>query len=346
MLQANLAFWYKHYHRSLPWRETRDPYCIWVSEVILQQTRVIQGREYYLRFVERFPDVRALAEASEQEVLALWQGLGYYSRARNMHAAANQIVDFHHGFFPDTYDEVRALKGIGDYTAAAVCSIAFNLPHAVVDGNVYRVLSRLFAIHTPVDTTPGKKEFRQLAQELLDPVNPGLHNQALMELGALICVPVNPDCSTCPLQSNCLAHEHKLVELLPVKSRKTEVKELYYNYLYIHSDDRILLQLRSSANNIWKNMYEFPLIEVSHLLSPEEILSYLPADLPGTPKLHSVYSDFTHILSHRKIHVRFYEIEADNLMHLPQRFVPAALNELHHFPLPRILTKYLETRKS
>lgn len=339
---VELKLWYIENHRSLPWRETTDPYCIWISEVILQQTRVNQGMEYYLRFVERFPDVRSLAEALEQEVLALWQGLGYYSRARNLHAAAKQVVALHGGEFPRTYEQVRALKGIGDYTAAAVCSFAFNLPHAVVDGNVYRVLSRLYAIHTPIDSSQGKKEFQQLAQELLDQANPGLHNQAVMELGALICTPVNPDCVNCPVLTKCLAYEQKLIDLLPVKSRKTEVKELFYTYLYIHSDNQFLLQPRSSANNIWKNMYEFPLIEDSHLLSPEELLSHSILNELGECTISPQAVDFNHILSHRKINVRFYHIEVETLRNLPENCLIVTPEILEHYPLPRVVTRYLE----
>lgn len=342
MLKSRLAEWYGQNRRELPWRETNDPYCIWISEVILQQTRVNQGLEYYLRFVERFPNVSSLAEAPEQEVLAMWQGLGYYSRARNLHAAAKQVVHLYGGEFPQMYEQVRALKGIGDYTAAAISSIAFNLPHAVVDGNVYRVLSRLFAIDTPIDSTQGKKEFQQLAQELLDLTNPGLHNQALMEFGALVCVPVNPDCTICPLQSQCRAYELETVGELPVKRKKTIVKELFYTYLYIHSGNELLLQPRSDANNIWKNMYEFPLFEADHLLTAEELLTHKLSALPGELILHPTPVDFTHILSHRKIHVRFFQIETNELKKTNHESIIVTTEELHHFPLPRVITRYLE----
>lgn len=343
MLKSRLAEWYRQNRRELPWRDTKDPYCIWISEVILQQTRVNQGLEYYLRFVDRFPDVSTLAEATEQEVLSMWQGLGYYSRARNLHAAAKQVVSLHGGNFPLSYEQVRALKGIGDYTAAAICSIAFNLPHAVVDGNVYRVLSRLFAIDTPIDSTQGKKEFQLLAQELLDQGNPGLHNQALMEVGALACIPVNPDCTNCPLQPHCRAYELDTVSQLPVKSKKTIVKELFYTYLYIHSGNELLLQPRSSANNIWKNMYEFPLIEADHLLTAEELLSHKLPEHLGELTLHSNFVDFTHILSHRKINVRFFHLEPNKLNKINQNSVIVRTEELHKYPLPRVITRYLES---
>lgn len=342
MLKSRLAEWYGQNRRELPWRETNDPYCIWISEVILQQTRVNQGLEYYLRFVERFPDVSSLAEAPEQEVLAMWQGLGYYSRARNLHAAAKQVVQLHGGEFPQMYEQVRALKGIGDYTAAAISSIAFNLPHAVVDGNVYRVLSRLFAIDTPIDSTQGKKEFQQLAQELLDLTNPGLHNQALMEFGALACVPVNPDCTICPLQSQCRAYELETVGELPVKSKKTIVKELFYTYLYIHSGNELLLQPRSDANNIWKNMYEFPLIEASHLLTPEEVIKLPLLNVQESFVMNPSPSDFIHILTHRKINARFYSIEVQKLNIDSKNQVITTLDEIQQYPIPRLITRFLE----
>lgn len=343
-MSIELKHWYTNNNRLLPWRETRDPYRIWISEVILQQTRVNQGLEYYLRFVDRFPDVRSLAEASEQEVLAMWQGLGYYSRARNLHTAAKQVLTIHGGGFPSTYKEVRELKGIGDYTAAAICSIAYNLPHAVVDGNVYRVLSRLYAIETPIDTTTGKKVFQELAQNLLDTTDPGLYNQALMEFGALYCVPSTPVCEECPLQDQCKAFELKLVNQFPVKRKKTAVHELYYTYLYIHTADKIILTPRSAANNIWKNMYEFPLIEASHLLTAEEILSHTILTETGKFTLHPLPIDYIHILSHRKIHVRFYEITAHNLVSLSADSLVIHKENLTDYPLPRIITRYLEEK--
>lgn len=341
-MRTSWTEWYGQNRRDLPWRETKDPYCIWISEVILQQTRVIQGMDYYLRFVERFPDVCSLAEASEQEVLAMWQGLGYYSRARNLHAAAKQVVAIHGGVFPTTYAEVRALKGIGDYTAAAVCSIAYNLPHAVVDGNVYRVLSRLFAIETPIDSTQGKKEFQEMAQQLLDHENAGLHNQALMEFGALVCVPVNPDCQHCIMQHQCRAFELQLVTQLPVKSKKTAVKELFYTYLCIYSGNSILLQARSADNNIWKNMYELPLIEADHLLSSEELLSHSFLKKPGKLTLNPTPVDYTHILSHRKINARFYKIEIPEMESISDSGVVSSLERLSEYPLPRLITRFLD----
>lgn len=334
--------WYGKNKRELPWRETRDPYRIWISEVILQQTRVNQGMEYYLRFIERFPDVATLAAASEQEVLTYWQGLGYYSRARNLHSAANQVVELHGGKFPTQYDQVRALKGIGDYTAAAICSIAFELPYAVVDGNVYRVLSRLYGIDTPIDSSAGKKEFQELAQQLIDHSQPGLHNQAMMEFGALACVPVNPDCESCPLKTTCKAYEQELVDVLPVKSKKTLVRELYYTYLVVRNQQQILIRQRSTATNIWKNMYEFPLVESSHLLTPQEVLTQPFLGELGELTLNPLYTDTTHILSHRKINVRFYEIEVLRFRTDIENCVVTTLEALQQYPVPRVISRYLE----
>ncbi|MFZ4583041.1 MAG: A/G-specific adenine glycosylase, partial [Paludibacter sp.] len=228
-----LINWYEHNKRELPWRDISDPYRIWISEIILQQTRVNQGISYYLRFVDRFPDVKALATAHEDEVLKYWQGLGYYSRARNLHKTAQIIVEKHNGNFPNSYTEIVQLKGIGAYTAAAICSFAYNQPYGVVDGNVYRVLSRLFAIQTPIDSSQAKNEFSDLATNLLNNSNPGIHNQAIMEFGALQCVPVQPECNTCPFQKTCKAYELDLVDKLPIKASKTKVRERFFNYFFI-----------------------------------------------------------------------------------------------------------------
>lgn len=230
-----LLDWYSREGRDLPWRRTRDPYRIWLSEVILQQTRVAQGTEYYLRFVGRFPDVRSLAAASEDEVLKLWQGLGYYSRARNLHAAARQVVDDFGGRFPTTFAGVRSLRGVGDYTAAAVCSAAYSLPYAAVDGNVYRVLSRLFDIAEPIDTASGRRLFAELARSQLDERDPGRYNQAIMDFGALRCTPSPPRCGECPFGDRCLALAAGTVVSRPVKQGRTQVRDRWFHYLHITS---------------------------------------------------------------------------------------------------------------
>ncbi len=313
---GRLVAWYEAHRRALPWRETRDAYRIWISEVILQQTRVAQGLDYYLRFTARFPDVRALAAASEDEVLKLWQGLGYYSRARSLHAAAREVVARFGGVFPERYEDVRSLPGIGEYTAAAVCSIAYGQPHAVVDGNVYRVLSRRFDLDVPVDSAPGRKLFAELAASLLDTTRPGLYNQAVMELGALQCVPRSPDCAACPLSDGCLAYARGTVAERPVKRPRRESVRRYFNYLHIRCGGRTLI-VRRSGRDIWRGLYEFPLVETT------EAVDF--AALQRTERWRELFGDFSgfrlldrvgmppHVLSHRVIHAVFYRLEADGL---------------------------------
>ena len=270
-ISNNLTNWYQANKRDLPWRDISDPYRIWISEIILQQTRVNQGLSYYNRFIERFPTIAVLSEAEEDTVLKYWQGLGYYTRARNLHKAATQIMTDFKGTFPVEYNQVIKLAGIGEYTAAAICSFAYNQPYAVVDGNVYRVLSRVFAIQTPIDSSSGKKEIAILAQDLLSKSNPALHNQALMEFGALQCIPAAPDCTNCPLQSVCRAYELNLVSVLPVKSLKTKVTNRFFNYFFIRFEDKTFLQKRVNKD-VWQNLFEFPLIESDHLLSTSELM--------------------------------------------------------------------------
>lgn len=259
-----LQRWYDEHKRTLPWRDVTSPYHVWVSEIILQQTLVAQGYDYYLRFVRRFPDVITLAEASVDDVMNQWQGLGYYSRARNLHAAAKIIAAASGGkrdFFPTTYAEVRALPGVGDYTAAAICSFAYNQPRATVDGNVYRVLARFFAIDTPIDTTRGKREFAELATKLLDAAHPAVHNQALMDFGALQCTPASPHCDDCPFRQECRAHLLGASLSYPVKSKRTTVRSRYFLYVFFASDGKTLLR-RRPAGDIWQGLYEPPLLEL------------------------------------------------------------------------------------
>lgn len=259
-IAPRLIEWYRLNGRTLPWRETRDPYRIWLSEVILQQTRVQQGLAYYERFTERFPTVTALAAASEDEVLKLWQGLGYYSRARNLHAAARQVANDCGGTFPAHYEEVRALKGVGDYTAAAICSMAFDLPYAVVDGNVYRVLARLFDLDVAIDTTAGRRAFAELAQTLLDKRRAALYNQAIMDFGATCCTPQQPRCTACPFADCCLALAAGHVAERPVKVGRIRTRDRHFNYLHLTDGRRTLLHRRGEGD-IWQGLYEFPLVE-------------------------------------------------------------------------------------
>lgn len=340
-----LISWYQVHKRDLPWRNISDPYRIWISEIILQQTRVNQGLDYYLRFVERFPDVETLAAAEEDEILKYWQGLGYYSRARNLHHAARQIMQDFGGVFPTTYPEVLRLKGVGAYTAAAVCSFAFNLPYAVVDGNVYRVLSRLFAIETPIDSHSGKKEFDALAQQLMENSVPCLHNQAIMEFGALQCVPVSPDCSVCPLRVYCKAYEMKMVERLPVKSKKTPIKQRFFNYLVINYNHHIFLQKRT-ADDIWKNLYEFPLIETDHLLPIQELLEneFFCQLFQGLEqvKIINISKPVHHLLTHRRISAQFITLQIAEKNEALHQFIEIPNVEIGDYAVSRLVEMYLK----
>lgn len=333
---SKLLTWFEQNRRELPWRQTRDPYRIWISEVILQQTRVAQGTDYYLRFVERFPDVGSLAQAPEDEVLRLWQGLGYYSRARNLHAAAKRISLQFGGQFPTTYDQVRALSGVGPYIAAAVCSIACDMPVAVVDGNVYRVLARLLDIDFPIDTPKGQRYFTEVAQELLDKRQPGLYNQALMEFGALQCTPTNPDCAVCPLADGCLALARGTIGERPVKQGKTKIKNLYFNYLDIRWQGKTALK-RRDERDIWQGLYEYPLVETSGPID-FAALRTLASWLEEAPVPRSTVVIPRHVLSHRVIHTTFHRIE----MPLPEGFLHVDIENLDDYPVSRLIERYRE----
>lgn len=345
IISAKLINWYQKNQRDLPWRNTADPFKIWVSEIILQQTRVNQGLDYYYRFVERFPDVRSLANAHEDEVLKYWQGLGYYSRARNLHKAARQIMDKYSGNFPENFPEVYSLSGVGTYTASAICSFAYNQAHAVVDGNVYRVLARLFNISIPIDSTQGIKQFQLLADELLDRQNPGLHNQAIMEFGALQCIPSKPDCEICLLKYHCNAFANKNVSNLPVKSLKTKTKELYFNYLFINYGEYCFIRQRNEGN-IWKNLYEFPMIEDNRLLSTYDLINH--SDFNRIFKdMNDVYivnvsGPVKHILTHRKIMAQVIKLEVSNLNDVLSSYQMIRRDELHRFAVSRLIEILIE----
>jgi A/G-specific adenine glycosylase len=313
--------WYAENGRDLPWRRTRDPYAVWLSEIILQQTRVAQGRAYWERFMEHFPTVEALAAAPEDEVLRLWQGLGYYSRARNLHAAAKQIVAL--GGFPDTLEGIRSLKGVGDYTAAAVGSIAFGLPAAVVDGNVYRVLARYFGIATPVGTAAAKKEFTALAGRLLPPDEPAAFNQGMMDFGATCCTPVNPACLTCPLQPSCQAFRTGRVGLLPYKQGVAKPVERRLTYVYVRVDGFVAIR-RRGPGDIWQGLWE-PLAV---------------AEVPAGARL--VVQGFKHQLTHRTLLTDFYLWEPSGRPSLPEGYVWIQEAELDAYAKPRLLELLLE----
>lgn len=345
LVSSRLIEWYNNNKRDLPWRDTKDPYLIWISEIILQQTRVVQGYEYYLRFIEAFPDVRSLAMAHEDEVLKLWQGLGYYSRARNLHAAAKAILDIHNGIFPTEYKDVLALKGIGEYTAAAITSFAYKLPYAVVDGNVYRFLSRLFGISTPIDTGAGKKEFSQVASELLDVNEPDSHNQAIMEFGALHCTPTSPKCEECVLSELCVAYNSNSVDKYPVKQGKTKVTNRYFNYLNIKYKSDMYLCKRI-GNDIWKNLYELPLIETESPLSFEELqltveFKEIFNKIDGI-SIKPIGKTLKHVLSHRIIYATFYEVEVNTEISIDKPYIKIASNKLGDYAISRLVDRYLE----
>lgn len=339
-----LADWYAVNKRELPWRQTKDPYKIWISEIILQQTRVNQGFDYYIRFIKRFPDVKSLAESDEQEVLKYWQGLGYYSRARNLHKAAKIIQNHFNGTFPNNYKEIISLPGIGEYTAAAISSFAFNLPFAAVDGNIFRVLSRLTGDDTPIDTSSGKKLFTETAQNLLDKSEPGIHNQAIMEFGALQCTPSSPNCTSCPLQIFCVAYKQKTTALLPVKKGKTKVTTRYFNYLFIKNDKFTYLQKRT-GKDIWMNLYEFPLIETDKSIDFEGLLkheSFVTLFDGVKIRIENKIIYKKHILSHRIIYAVFYTININSENENFRRFEKIMISELEQYPTSRLTELFLE----
>lgn len=336
----NIEKWYACHRRYLPWRETKDAYRIWVSEIILQQTRVAQGTDYYLRFIQKFPDVRSLARATEDEVLRMWQGLGYYSRARNMHKAAKVVME-NGGTFPSSYKDVRSLPGIGDYTAAAIMSFAYDAPYAVLDGNVFRVLSRTQGIDVPIDSIQGKKLFSALAQDFLDKASPALYNQAIMDFGALQCVPKGPDCSQCVLCDQCQAFREGTVDNLPVKAHRTKIRDRHLIYINIHNDTHLLLHKRLEGD-IWQGLYEFPLVE-SDVSLPINMLMQQPVVkelLEQGGKLIQKKVGMKHQLSHQRLIVDYYELDCKQVPHNDYQVVPIA--DLDSYPLSRMMLLLLD----
>lgn len=338
-----IYYWYSRNKRDLPWRTTSDPYKIWISEIILQQTRVAQGTDYYLKFANRFPNVKKLAEAHEDEVLKLWQGLGYYSRARNLHTAAKYIHEELNDKFPETYNEILKLKGVGPYTAAAIASIAFDLPFPSVDGNVYRVLSRYFGISTPIDSNIGKKEIEQIAREIMPIKNAGYHNQALMEFGALQCIPKSPDCTNCVLNSSCYAAMHKKTAELPVKTKKIKQSQRFFYYYYVKWNNFTFLEKRTK-NDIWKNLYQFPLFESGKNLSEKEMLSdiNLPFSAECDIIVKSVSTIKKHILSHQVILARCIQIEIDDPRCLSSHFIQVNQKDISTFAVPKLIEQFIK----
>lgn len=343
MIAAKLISWYKVNKRDLPWRRTKDPYYIWLSEIILQQTRVAQGLPYYLKFVEAFPTVFYLAKAPEQKVLKLWQGLGYYSRARNLHAAAKQVVKEYRGIFPSEYSELKKLKGVGDYTAAAISSFCFSKPHAVVDGNVFRVLSRLHAIDTPINSTAGKKQFTQLANNILYKKDPGTFNQAIMEFGAQHCVPANPACENCVLLAHCTAGATGKAKEFPVKTTKSAITTRHMEYFFISSKNKTYIEKRGEGD-IWQGLYQLPVLEFSSPAQKNKILQRFSTEiLEKTSKFEvkGVSNIKKHQLSHQKILARFWQINLNKNIIAAKKYRKVDLKNLKKYPFPVLIGNHL-----
>lgn len=335
---AILCRWYAAHKRDLPWRGENNPYYVWLSEIILQQTRVSQGLPYYLNFVKAFPTVADLAHAPEEKVLKTWQGLGYYSRARNLQHAAQYITNELKGVFPTTYEGLLALKGVGEYTASAIASICYNLPKAVVDGNVYRVLSRIFDIETPINTSEGIKYFRSLAYELLDKDRAGEYNQALMEFGALQCKPQSPDCEACVMREKCLAYHRGKVEQLPIKQPKVKIRHRYFHYcVQIDPQGRSFLKKRE-RKDIWQGLYEFLLWEPSVDIPHYECSLLLKGQFPKATEIKRYPKTFLHKLTHQHLHVTFWEI------YLPEPIENGLSYEaLKNYPVPAVIESYIDS---
>ncbi|APQ17067.1 A/G-specific adenine glycosylase [Maribacter hydrothermalis] len=339
--------WYHQNKRTLPWRNTIDPYNIWLSEIILQQTRVAQGTPYYLRFIESFPTVGHLANADEEEVLKLWQGLGYYSRARNLHATAKIVVNEYKGVFPDNYKELLNLKGIGDYTASAISSICFNEAQAVVDGNVYRVLARYYGVDIPINSTEGVKYFKTLAQKVMDTEQIRDYNQGIMEFGAIQCSPKKPLCLHCPLNNSCVALQKGLVEQLPVKLKKTKVRDRYFNYIipiYMDPKENYFTKIEQRiGKGIWQNLWQFPLLESKKELELDEIIfryKEVLDDIEVNEFLEFNESAIIHKLSHQHLHAKFWIVKTNS-----DFADKISMEKLKQFPVPVLIADFIKAFK-
>src|SRR5688500_3423526 len=339
--------WYAENKRSLPWRDTKDPYKIWLSEVILQQTRVAQGLPYYQRFVESYPSVADLARADEQHILRSWQGLGYYTRARNLHKCAKAVVAVHKGRFPDTSEELLKLPGIGTYTAAAIASFAFNERIPVVDGNVFRVLSRIFGIDVPINSPQGKEVFSELARRLIPARHPDLHNQAMMEFGATHCTPLSPQCSVCPFIASCVAFNQDLVNVLPVKNPAKKSRKRYFYYLVVEKDDSFLMK-RRAEKDIWQGLFDFVLIEKTLAVKPEAIIADQAYRKWFERAMNiEVSKPYKHILTHQTIHCRFIRVKAVASLSLAEEGLSFySRKQIADLPKPVLITRFLEEQST
>jgi len=343
LFKNTLITWYLQNKRDLPWRKTKSPYHVWLSEIILQQTRVNQGLPYFEKFCKHFPTVFDLANAPESEVLKLWQGLGYYSRARNLHFTAKHIAENLNGVFPNNFNDLKKLKGVGDYTASAIASICFNEPTAVVDGNVYRVLSRYYGIKTPINSSKGIKEFKILAQSLIDKEQPDIYNQAIMDFGAMQCKPKSPDCSVCPFNASCESLKSNLIDLLPAKERKLKIKKRYFNFLVLITPDNKTIIEERTGKGIWQNLYQFPLIETKvsidekALISNENFKNWFPSDCDiqlFNPE------EIIHKLSHQHLYTKFWVVKTSKTTLKTIKW-----NTVEKYPVPILIANFLKSFK-
>lgn len=334
MISDKLLDWYSDHKRDLPWRHTTDPYTIWISEIILQQTQVIQGLPYFFRFKKAFPTVVDLAKANEDEVLRLWQGLGYYSRARNLHFTAKYIVNELGGVFPDTFTEIIKLKGIGDYTGAAIASFCFGEKVPVVDGNVIRVISRYFGITEAVDDTKVRKQIRLLCEEIISEKHPDIFNQAIMEFGALQCTPKQVNCEVCPLSESCFAYSESIVDKIPFKSKKIKKRTRYFYYLVVENNDKLHIQKRT-GKDIWEGLYEFPFVEFDKSISEEEVLSQIELT---EIEVNSVSTYVKHVLSHQTIFAKFFYIKSNDGI---ENTLKINKNSLDKYAFPQLIQNYI-----
>ncbi|HSH52483.1 MAG TPA: A/G-specific adenine glycosylase [Bacteroidales bacterium] len=346
-IRKTFITWYEQNKRPLPWRETNNPYHIWISEIILQQTRVNQGISYYYKFIKQFPDIYALANAPIEEVLKIWQGLGYYSRARNLHYAAHQIVNNYQGKFPANFQELLKLKGVGEYTAAAISSIAFNIPEPVLDGNVYRVLSRLFGIVESPQKANGKKTFKQKAIELIINQPPGIFNQALMEFGALQCIPKNPECTQCVFKKQCFAFQNNMVNELPLKKQKINKSHRYFHFFDIHYQNNMFIEQRKQ-NDIWKLLYQLPMIETNEPVSIENLTKQTlwKKLFKGTiVNIQNISKEKIHHLSHQKLFAKFYNLTIDHPnLYLIKNYIEINAEDIGKYSIPKLIENYLRNK--
>ncbi len=345
-----LSAWHEANPRPLPWKNTQNPYFIWLSEIILQQTRVDQGTKYYIKFTETFPTIEDLANAPDDQVMKLWEGLGYYSRARNLHLTAKYVAEQYAGNFPTEYEDIRALKGIGDYTAAAIASFAYNLPHAVLDGNVYRVLSRIFGIETPIDLPAAKKEFTALANELLDKDRPAAHNQAMMDFGATWCTPKSPECLRCPIQQYCVAFLTQKVSILPIKAKKMIKRDRYFQYFIVRQAGSLWIHKRLEKD-IWQDLYDFPSLETDTFIEVEDLLktSFFNKNFTHSNyTIRKISKPYKQVLTHQNIYVNFWEIDISTSENGLENeiFLKILEKNLVNYAFPRIIDLYLQEQRT